>query len=391
MWLGIKIIEVKMTKRKGIRHNTERLLWAMSAGRCEKCGRILYMHPINKVVGNFAQIAHNLPVGKNGPRSEYKTKTINPNANIDDVNNLLLLCYECHQEIDKIRPHDYPPEKLAIMKSDFEQFIYKATELERIVPTVVLKYSPNLHGQQQLIGGIHNALFPDKVKDKEMDITLKNSQFYVGDPNYWEVEEKNLINAFAKRVTPMIEDYKNGFMNISVFAIGPIPLLVKLGELLSNKHNIDVYQLKKSPKTWEWETGKEDTEYKINYIQECDNPKRVIAVFSISGKVKLEEVQSAIEWDDALVVEITANCNPYDDFLRTKRQLEKFVKCYQVLKEQIRNKSKTGTKVHVFAAVPGSIAVELGRQHNATFDLPLTVYNYENSKYEKAITIGGMK
>ncbi len=377
-----------MSQRKSIHKNTERLLWAMSAGRCEKCGRILYMHPINKVVGNFAQIAHNLPVGKNGPRSGYKTKIINPDVDIDDVNNLLLLCYDCHQEIDKIRPHDYPPEKLAIMKSDFEQFVYKATELERIIPTLALKYSPNLHGQQHPIYGIHNALFPDKVIDKELDITLKDSQFFVGDSNYWEIEEKNLINSFAKRVTPAIEDYKNGFMNISVFAIGPIPLLVKLGELLSNKHNIDVYQLKKTPKTWEWETGKEDNEYKINYIQECKDPKRVVAIFSISGRVKLEEIQRAVTWDDALVVEVTVDGEPYDDFLRTKRQLQKFVKCYQVLKEQIRDKSRTGTMVHVFAAVPVSIAVEIGRQRNSTFDLPLTIYNYEKGKYEKAITIG---
>lgn len=380
-----------MSQRDPINKNTKILLWAMSAGRCEKCGCILYMHPTNKVVGNFAQIAHNLPVGKKGPRSAYKTKIIDPNKSIDDISNLLLLCYNCHQEIDKIRPQFYPPEKLSIMKSDFEQFVYKATELERIVPTLVLKYSPNLHGQQQSIRGIHDALFPDKVKDKEIDISLKDSQFFVGDANYWEIEEKNLINSFAKRVTPAIEDYRNGFTNISVFAIGPIPLLVKLGELLSNKHNIDVYQLKKSPRTWEWETGDEDTEYKINCLQECNDPQRVIVILSLSGKVKYEEVKNTVEWKNSLVVEITVDGEPYDDFLRTKRQLGKFIRYYQILKEQIRNRSKTGTMVHVFAAVPVSIAIEIGRQHNETFDLPLTIYNYEKGIYEKAITIGETK
>lgn len=47
-----------MAERKKISKNTERLLWAMSAGRCEKCGRLIYKHPLSGVIGNFAQIAH---------------------------------------------------------------------------------------------------------------------------------------------------------------------------------------------------------------------------------------------------------------------------------------------------------------------------------------------
>lgn len=80
-----------MSKRKHISQNTERLLWAMSAGRCEKCGRLIYQHPLSKSIGNFAQIAHNLPVSDNGPRSEYKQ--IDETKSIDDIKNLLLLCY----------------------------------------------------------------------------------------------------------------------------------------------------------------------------------------------------------------------------------------------------------------------------------------------------------
>ena len=376
-----------MEKRKKIKQNTEKLLWAISAGRCEKCGRLIYQHPLSKSIGNFAQIAHNLPVSDKGPRAKYKQ--IDVTKDIDDIKNLLLLCYDCHKEIDEIRPNDFPPEILRLMKSDFEQFVVKATNINRIIPTIALKYSPNLHGQRLLVTGIHDALFPDKVIEEEIDITLKDSSFFVGDSEYWTIEEENLVRAFNRRIVPAIENYTKGFINLSVFAIAPIPLLVKLGVLLSNKHNIDIYQLKKVPSSWEWEIGKNDTDYQISYLQECENPQKILVLFSLSGDIKKDEVKATLSWENTTVIEVTTNHKPFDDFLRSKQQLEKFIQCYQTLREQLRQIGDASTMVHIFAAVPIAVAIEIGRQRNATFDLPLTIYNYANGVYEKAIEIGG--
>ena len=379
-----------MSERKPISKNTEKLLWGMSAGRCEKCGRLLYMHPFSKTIGNFAQIAHNIPVGEEGPRSKYKQKyyPIDKNLDINDVGNLLLLCYDCHQEIDKINPSDYSPGILKRIKADFEEFIVKATNLKRVASTIVLKYSPNLHGKQIQITGVQKALFPDKVIDKEIDLTLMNSMTFVGDKNYWEIEINNLTQKYNQRLIPFLEDYKNGIANISVFAIGPIPLLVKLGQLLSNKQEVDVYQLKKAPvSTWEWEDTNDDTEYEIKYLQESHKPVKIIILLSISGQIRYQETKEALSWDNATVIEVVTNHQQHDDFLRNKKQLEKFIICYRKLKEKLRSENEA--MIHMFAAVPVSIAVEIGKQWNSTFDLPLTVYNYTNKKYEPAVIIGG--
>lgn len=380
-----------MAKRKNISKNTERFLWAMSAGRCEKCGRLIYKHPLSGVIGNFAQIAHNLPVG-NGARTEYKEKykQIDPSLNIDDVSNLLLLCYECHKEVDEVHPENYPPETLKMLKADFEEFIVKATNIKRIVPTLALQYSPNLHNRKWQVTGKMKALFPEKYIENEIDLTLKDSEFYVGDPNFWEIEEKNLERRFNQQVIPYIENYKKGTPNLSVFAVGPIPLLIKLGGLLSNKHGVDVYQLKKSPvSSWEWEATDDDTEYSFSYIQQNKNPDKIILLLSLSGLIRHEEVCKAVEWDNATVVEIKTNHTPSDDYLRNKRQLDKFVCCYQKLKEELRNSINSNVFVHIFAAVPVSVAVEIGRHRNPAFDLPFIIYNYNQGVYEKAITLGG--
>lgn len=267
-----------------------------------------------------------------GARAEYKRKykQIDPSLNIDDVGNLLLLCYDCHKEVDEIRPENYPPEILKMLKADFEEFIVKATNIKRIVPTLALQYSPNLHNRKWQVTGILKALFPEKYIESEIDLTLKDSEFYVDDPNFWEIEEKNLERRFNQQVIPYIENYKKGTPNLSVFAVGPIPLLVKLGVLLSNKHSVDVYQLKKSPvSSWEWETTDGDTEYDVSYIQQSKNPDKIILILSLSGLIRREEVCKAVEWDNATVVEIKTNHTPSDDYLRNKRQLDKFVCCYR--------------------------------------------------------------
>lgn len=377
-----------MSKRKKINPSIEKILWAITAGRCEKCGRLIYQHPLSKTIGNFAQIAHNLPVGDKGPRSEYKK--IEENGDINDINNLLLLCYDCHKEIDEIHPEKFPPTLLRQIKNDFEEFIIKATNIERIIPTLAIKYSPNLHGQQLIISEIQKAIFPDKAIKTEVDLTLKNSTFFDNELMFWTIEEKNLIESFNHKITPLIEDYQNGYLNISVFAIGPIPLLIKLGELLSNKQSVDVYQLKKSPvSSWEWETVEDDTEYIINYLHKSDNPHRIIMILSISGQVNYDDVKQTVAWDDSIVVEIKTNQKrPYDDFLRNKKQLEKFVKCYQQLKEELRTIGGTGNHIHVFAAVPVSVAVEIGRHRNKNVDLPMIIYNLTDHKYTNALTIG---
>lgn len=381
---------INVSERVTISRKTERMLWAMTAGRCEKCGRLIYKHPLSGTIGNFAQIAHSLPVAQ-GARSEYKKKykTIDPNLDVNNIDNLLLLCYDCHQEIDKINADKYPPEVLRRIKGDFQEFVLKATNIKRNIATIAIRYSANLHNSKLQITGIYKALFPDKYIEKEFDLTLKNSEFHVGDTNFWQLEEQNLIRRYNHTLLPELENYNNTALNLSVFAIGPIPLLVKLGSLLSNKQSVDVYQLKKSPvQSWEWESTDDDTDYEVTFIQQNANPQKIVLILSLSGLIRHEEVRQAVDWEYATVVEVKTNHKPSDDYLRNKRQLEKFVRCYQQLKERLRNLCKTNIMVHVFAAVPVSIAVEIGRHRNPTTDLPMTIYNYTKGAYEKAIIIG---
>lgn len=83
---------------------------------------------------------------------------------------------------------------------------------KRVASTIVLKYSPNLHGKQIQITGVQKALFPDKVIDKEIDLTLMNSMTFVRDKNYWEIEINNLTQKYNQRLIPFLtySQFKSG-------------------------------------------------------------------------------------------------------------------------------------------------------------------------------------
>lgn len=383
-----------MSKRKPISQKTEKILWGISAGRCERCGRLLYRHPLSQTIGNFAQIAHSVPVSDFGPRSDFKGKykQINPDLDVDDISNLLLLCYECHREIDEIDPDRFPPCYLKQIKNDFENFILNTTNIERIIPTTVIKYSSNLHGQRITITDVEKALSQNKAIYNEVDISLKNSYNNIKDVNYWHNEELHLVRIFEDQVKPKMENYNKTISNnFSVFAIAPIPLLIKLGTLLSNKNDIDVYQLKKSSiLTWKWDTEScnDDFNYEIKYIQKNANAQKIVLLCSLSGVINQTTVKKVISFDDADILEIRTSCQPHDDFLRTKEQLDKFVLCFRKLKEKMLSMSTQRLPIHLFAAIPASVAVEIGRQWNPSVDLPMVIYNMIEGKYEKALTIG---
>lgn len=382
---GIELSE--KTKRENIKNDIKYLLWAMNAGRCQKCGRLLYKHPLSDAIGNFSQIAHNLPVGLKGPRCQYKL--IDEKLDINDITNLLMLCYDCHHEIDNIRPNDFPPSILKQIKYDFEEFVFKATNINNTKGTTAIFYSPNLHGHQLIVVGAQKALFPEKYIENQIDISNCGNTLSPNDTEYWIVEEKNLVNNFNKKVKSLMDDIEKPYKNFSVFAFGPIPLLAKLGELLTNKYNIEVYQLKKAPlQTWEWETGNK-IDYNLHIGQVFPDADDIQLILSLSGKIRKEEADDVLKGKKFSSYEISI-ADPFDDYLRSREHLSNFISVYQKLKELIRSQHKKNAMVHVFAAVPASVAIEIGRHRNPSFDLPMTIYNYskDQNNYTKGIILG---
>lgn len=214
---------------------------------------------------------------------------------------------------------------------------------------------------------------------------MQSSEFYAQRDNllYWSLEKGNLTRLYDKEIRPYIE---NDCINLSVFALAPIPLLILLGSLLTNKHDIDVYQYKKDLASWQNDLTKTPVQYtctRHNFKLSCQD---VILALSLSGNVKKENIQKTISLDNTFY-EITAD-NPTDDVIRCPEDIRCFFNAYRKVREEIWNTHGKGTKIHLFGAIPVSIAIEIGRQYNKNSDMPIVTYHFCQNNYRKIYTVG---
>ena len=83
---------------------------------------------------------------------------------------------------------------------------------------------------------------------------------------------------------------------------------------------------------------------------------------------------------------------PNNDYLKSKQHLRAFREIYRKIMDDIKKTHGNNTKIHLFPAIPVSVAVELGRAYMPKADLPIVIYDRNLSDkgkiFKKAIVIG---
>jgi len=80
---------------------------------------------------------------------------------------------------------------------------------------------------------------------KSIDIEILGNAVTDGEELFWKTEPENLRRQVESILRPRISSRE--ITHLSVFALGPIPLLVKLGSLLGDIVPMEVYQLHREP------------------------------------------------------------------------------------------------------------------------------------------------
>lgn len=144
----------------------------------------------------------------------------------------------------------------------------KIAQMQKLdTPTTVVTYCANMQNNRWSINNYQDAL-NEKHIHNTIDLSLKNSTLDQNDgSSFWDIERRSLNYNFRRNVLPLLESG----LSISLFSLAPIPLLIYLGRLFANRPNVDVYQLRKQPSTWEWEQNADPLI--INRINHYTPPK----------------------------------------------------------------------------------------------------------------------
>jgi hypothetical protein len=354
---------------------TQNSLWGRAAGRCEfaGCNKSLWKSSVTSERVNIAQKAHIYSFSDEGPRG-------NDGVLPDDLNsidNLILVCHECHRKIDAaVDGGRYPASLIQEMKREHERRIELVTGIDPTKKSHILLYGANIgeHSAPLSFAGAATAIFPQRypASDHAISLGLHNSAASERDMQFWFTERENLEKQFARRVRDRVADGE--IVHLSVFSLAPQPLLIHLGTLLGDIIPCDVYQLHREPQTWVWPSGAETAGYIIR--EPRSKTGKAALVLSLSATIDLKRVTSVLG-EDASIWTITVQ-TPHNDLMKSREQLAVLRAVLRRVFDQIKFAQGQSAILHIFPAAPVSACLEVGRVRMPKADMPWQLYDQVN-------------
>lgn len=359
-------------KARGINALTRLFLYVQAGGRCEfdGCNKYLLEHYPTETIGNFAEQAHIFAFNEDGPRG----RELGRPDDINQLSNLILLCPTCHHLIDT-SPLDYPVPVLKKFKLDHENRIFHLTDLSKDRDTVPLVLKALVAGRPVDISDeqMQGAVAPNYLKRRDkIEIDLTQIPDTAGDA-YWTTATSIINREVEKLYSLPVRPGRT--LQVSVFALAPIPLLIHLGSKLSDKMVVDLYQRHRNPETWLWQPDPGTATLETQRIQAGTDPQCVALIMNLSGTNAQAVMPASIDHRFSIYEIKLSGENPNPQFLRCRSDLQQVHDEYVRCMATIRGAHPDLKTLHAFPAVPAPVAVIIGRSRLPKVDPALLVYD----------------
>ena len=355
-------------------------IWFAAHGRCEfrGCNKRLYTSGVTMEKCNISNYAHIIGDSPDGPRGNELSKTLSK-----DPSNLILLCPECHDLIDsKSGEKKYTVEVLKSMKKEHEERIDFLTGICPNQKSLVVACGPKLGQDNQLFQKdvLNNIILPERypLDLNPIEIHMKNTALDESMQVYWQTEELQIETLCRDKVIKTLES--GACSHISLFPLGPQPLLIKLGTILNDRYNVQVYQKHREPDTWRWLENRSSNSIIVE--EPADKTKEPMLIIALSTQAIKARVLRRFG-ANASIWTITCDI-PGNDMMESKYQLEQFRMAARKVMDDIKNSNPENIDLKIFMAAPASCAVELGRIRMPKADSKWVIFDYSN-KQEKDI------
>lgn len=358
--------------RKAIPAKVQNVVWGRAAGRCQYagCNKLLIGEQISGARNaNKSYIAHVVGDSPEGPRGH---PVLSPKL-AHDPDNLMLVCDEHHRVIDREMVDAHSVDVLREMKSRHENRIRIVGGIDEDLGTCVIRYAAKIGANESPVekGAVKWSLIPDRypLDDGWIDLDLVTLELRDDDPAYWRTHVKNLQTVFGEKVRGRME--RQEIKRLTVFGLAPIPLLFELGRLISDIATAEVRQFLRDAKGWKWDAASPPARYELH---RPDRTGKLVALkLEISAPVVDERVAKVLG-PDASIWSIAA-AGAHNDIVRRPEDVAAFAKLFRKTLDEIKLAHGETVSVHVFPAVPVSIAIEAGRSWQPKAHPSLTIYD----------------
>lgn len=376
---------VQRVARTKIKDAVALLLYAQSGGFCQfdGCENSIIEHHVTKTSENAGEKAHIVAYSDGGTRADTTLSL----EYINSVENLMALCPGCHDHVDK-NGELYPRRVLQEMKYARVALVrdairHRAGELKT---SVVVFEAPI--GERTVSIAAHETASAIRPRYPTAGNPLRINLNGLAKQG----ETSAFYAAAAEQIEKEIADYfRNGgplfeAQHISLFGIGPIPLLVKLGATLNDKIPIAIHHKRNNPATWDWNDACEEVRYGFRRIRSGALDKPVVLALSISGAVPVSQLGPAFEHASVYELHVEEQ-PPARTLIQGSDDLEAFKAAYCSALGKISAAHGVATPVHLLPAVPACIAVACGLMRHPKAHGPLHVYDLRDGAYQLILEI----
>jgi hypothetical protein len=369
-------------------------VWVAAGGRCTICNRYLLSEEYTGTDVLIGQLAHIVgwTTTPGSPRGDDPLPITDRNL----CDNLMLLCYDQHRVIDsRTLWETYDAATLRAMKRRHEQRIRQLTDLHDDDRSTVLRMVSDLHGNgvelsRQTIATalLANDRFPEYallgVNEFEIDMRAIPGEAD-GAPEYWEAA-RAVITDRLRLLRLQVGQEK--IRHLSVFAIARVPLLITLGVLLDDTVPTDVYPKRRDKgEGWGWDATAPTVDFAITPVRARTDLHRVSVMFSVSGSIDVDRLPADIAATATIYEVHPVGVTPGIDVVRTQATLDNFARTWRNLLSQFERDHPGLPAIDVFAAVPVTAAITIGRGVMSAIHPPLRVYDRDtrNTTYQFAM------
>jgi hypothetical protein len=340
-------------------------VWVRAAGHCELCGADLTR---DVRVGNlraWGEAAHILPASPMGPRAEPGHSDSQARQRTNDPDNLMLLCPNCHEQIDKDE-HGYPKDDLTQLhraQIDRITLIAQAPAHMRAVPLIVLsqhfatlnKLPDHELLQAMLAEGLYATCKPVRL---DIPPPLSSGK---RDHAYW----RTVSDSVHHKLSVHLNRSDAGSADLlAVAGLADIPTLLMLGQVIGDRMPRRLFSPNRgSGLRWPEPTAPAP---EFHFDAAPGGPGPLALVVSLSAIVPRRDVEAALI--GARIAEFSIDI-PSVSMVRSRHVIDGFRTALQQRLSELE--AQECGAIHLFMAIPAALAIEFGAmltmQHRHTY------------------------
>lgn len=379
---------------------------ADAAWRCQfhGCGKNLHRHSATGTRSNSSYFAHIVASSPEGPRGSAQSLALST-----DVNNIILLCDECHRLVDRQAPGRFTEAVLQRMRTD------GLAEVRRLLDTMT-------HQSAQVVVVMGNVASQSPHFNQnfaEAAMWLRKLRAAPGHrhsffENDWRTHEPHLRSYwehfFGQAQAEVVQLRKllatNRVHNrLAVFPLHGTSILALAGRMFGDAAAADVFQYRRLRSTdlqgGPW--GFEDVEdikagFESKVLQDAaDNQSEACLLISFTFDIDPERLPEEIFRDGKFrmpALKVFPNDGFGVDSIRHPRDLDRAASVIGEAITRLQDEWKVG-RVHLVIGAPPSVVFKVGQKMQARHQADFVCYEAEmagpTSRFLPTITIGGRK